>query len=1595
MATTNLTSLKANALTNVVSTILSTSNLIPDSVPKISSITYPGDDTAAATAGGQTITLTGSGFNSGASVLVNGTYAGVVTVVSSTTITFTAPANVGGTYPLYVINTDGGTAISVPGISYSGTPSWSTAAGSIATLYETAAASNTVTATGDTPITYSLYSGTLPPGSSLNTSTGLISGTTEVTASSTTYNFTIRASDTENQDTDRAFSITINPDVVTWNSPADGTSTVLIQNSAMTDVALNATSATGKSISYAADVLPTGVTISGSNVTGTPTVLGSTTSTITATSATTNRSATRTFYWTVNVSGDAYLKNTTLLLNGETFAKPFINDASTSNSHITITGDTKPVTINPYTPGYYSAYFDGTGDYLTVASNAAFTFGTGDFTIEAWIYMTATSSATIFDNRTASTSLHPVFYYTGSNFSLYVAGSGVITGPAAVPNKWYHVAISKVSSSTKMFINGVQVGSTYSDTNNYATSGTVGIGAGLSAGNLTTGYISNLRVVKGTGLYTTTFTPSTTPLTAVSGTSLLACQSNRFIDKSTNAFTITRVGDTTITSTVPFTANSEYSTYGSAYFDGTGDSLSTPNNSGHNFGTGPFTIEFWIKTTDTAFDIVNQTDNGGTNWGMIVTSGNLYWQNSYAAASLYYLNMTTELSSSPINGTWTHIAFTRNASNELRFWINGIVATQIYSSDTTNYAGTGNLRFGAGSYGDFTGNISDFRIVKGTAVYTSNFTPPAAPLTAISGTSILTLQYNGGIINRSFVDDSKFNNLVTRFGNTSQGTFSPYSQTGWSNYFNSPGTTSITTGSNTNNALGSGDYTIEFWCYSTSLGGSNAGSMFYVDMSGYQQLIRHNGSVWECYYKSGTAFSTVSTSTVGINQWVHHALVRSSGTVKWYINGVERGSAADTTNFASSTYFQIGMYGNYYYDGYISNVRVVKGTAVYTSAFTPTTAPLTPISGTLLLTSQSNRFIDNGPINQTFTINGTPTVQAFSPFGSIAEPTPISYGNYFDGTGDYIDVTGIPVPGTGQFTVETWIFTQKVNSSTNQMIYSQYNTSNANRWTININTANKLQVTHPSGNITGATTVPPNQWNHVAVTRDSGNTLRIFLNGVEDATSANYTNTIFQTNARIGYYPNTPLDYFNGYISNLRVLNTALYTGAFTAPTSPLTAVSGTTLLTCQSTRLIDNSTNAYVLTVTGEVKPTRTNPFGYTEQGKTSYTPSIHGGSAYFDGTGDYLTALYNSNFNIPASTPFTLEGWVFTTATTEVHFANRNWSYGGTGPTYAFYLSSGTTPNWSIGGTGSATYVMMSPGTAGRLGQWNHFAWTRDSNNVCRIFTNGIEATGSTRTDSQAMTSTTGNMFIGVSTNLASNYTNGNLSDIRFVVGDCVYKSNFIPPTQTLTDYSTSSPSSLLLNFTEGGIIDQHSTFVLETVGNTQLSSAVKKYGNTSIYFDGTGDYLVSVPVNQLYAFSTGDFTIEAWIYRTDTGVQRAIVDTRDNSSVGTLFYITTNNKLNLFDGTSTFLSSTNTVPANQWVHVAAARASGTTKLFIDGVQEGSVADSRTYAAGSAGLYVGRQYGTTTNDFKGYIDDLRITKGYARYTTNFTPPTEALETK
>jgi len=179
--------------------------------PTITAITYPGDDTAADIAGGQTITLTGTGFASGASVIINGIVASVVTVVNSTTITFTAPVMAAGSYILYVVNTNGTTAIAVPGIQYSGIPIWTTAAGTLGTIIKQTSFTANLSATGDAPVTYSVYSGALPSGLTLTANTGVLSGTAPNVSSSTTYNFTIRSTDAQRQDTDRAFSITVLP----------------------------------------------------------------------------------------------------------------------------------------------------------------------------------------------------------------------------------------------------------------------------------------------------------------------------------------------------------------------------------------------------------------------------------------------------------------------------------------------------------------------------------------------------------------------------------------------------------------------------------------------------------------------------------------------------------------------------------------------------------------------------------------------------------------------------------------------------------------------------------------------------------------------------------------------------------------------------------------------------------------------------------------------------------------------------------------------------------------------------------------------------------------------------------------------------------------------------------------------------------------------------------------------------------------------------------------------------------------------------------------------------------------------------------------
>ena len=1429
-----------------------------DPVPKITGwavtdSSYVAFDDTAATSG-SIIVVYGNNFVSGMTVYINNSLVSA-TYLDSTRITFTMPVLSNGTYIIYMTTPQGGAAILSPGIVYSGFPTW--------TISNYNATTTTINiqllATGDAPLTFELQGGsTLPAGISL-TSTGVLTGTTSVTADSA-YNFTVIVTDAQLQNVQQLITLSF-------------------------------------------------------------------------------------------VYGDSYWKNTTLLLNGETTVTPFINDASANNFALTIVGDTKPALFNPYTPGYYSNYFDNNGDYLSIPYSTSIS-QTSPYTLEFWFYPTYNFNGQyIFaQNGGGAFGLN----WTGTVMKVDKNGVGIqITGTTTLGlNQWHHYAMTYDGTTTRVFANGALDGSVAGTGGLANVPTTIGYYAALGNSSYG-GYISNLRFVSGAALYTAAFTPSTTPLTAISGTSLLTCQSNRFIDTSTNAFTITENGDTIVSPNNPFTPNSSYSTYGSAYFDGTSDSL---NLASAISLSGNFTIEAWVYPT--AYPgTYHQIFNSSNFQFLIISDGTLWLWDTLSHQTTVQLNR------------WTYVSIIRSGTS-VNLYVDGVKSTSTLTSSTTyvpQYIGS----YG-GSTEVFAGYISNFRVVTGTALYTESFTPPTSPLTVISGTSLLTLQYNGGANNSGIIDNGPFNNVLTRVGNTRQGSFSPYSVTGWSNYFNgSTDYLDVTTGIP---VPLTGQFTFEAWVYTTKVNGGNSQTI-------YSQYSTSNANRWTINISTGNklvvthpSLTVTGATTFPVNQWVHIAITRdASNTLRIFLNGVVDATSASYTYSIFQDPPRIGYYKNTpndYFTGYISNLRVVSGTALYTSAFTSPTAPFTAITNTTLLTCQSNRIVDNSPNNFAMTKTADVSVQAFSPFGGVPEAVSKSYSNYFDGTGGYLNITTNAALAitTGDFTIEGWYFYTGTVSDTRYLFDCRSGAEPSPRPLLYISSSTYNWYVNGSIVASGGTPVI-NTWTHFAVVKTAGST-KLYINGTVIFTysdSQNYTSSFI----RIG-------ESWSGYISNFRFIKgTAVYTSTFTPSTTPLTAIANTSLLTCQNSTIIDNSTNRLTIStvIGGGISPKSFNPFGYTEQSKTSYTPTTHGGSIYLDGTGDYLSMVQLPIFAL--SGDYTIEAWIYK-ADSGIQRAIVDLR-GGANLNILFYTLSGG----QLAAFNSTSIFAQSTGTV-PLNQWTHVAITRVGTSV-RLFINGVIDGTATNSDVNV---SSGSPLIGRQNGTTVNDWLGYISDVRIIKGTAAYTSNFLPPMQALTNYSTTYPSSLLLNFNNSGIIDQHSGVVLETLGNAQLSTAVKKYGNASMYFDGTGDYL-TIPTNPGFVFGTGDFTIEAWFYIV-SGAVGAIFDTRSGATGVTPLLFFSSSTLRYYVNGVDLITSGTTLSTATWYHVALVRNSGSSKMYLNGVQTGStVVDVNNFTLTNT-INIGRG-NDNNNVLNGYIDDLRVTKGFARYTANFNAPTSA----
>jgi hypothetical protein len=1615
-----------------MTTKLSTSNLSAETLaaisgPRISNVqitdsAYNTLDDTAANIGGGYIIINGQSFNSAAQVLIDQTPATTITWVSNSLIRAQVPASTdGASKSVYVINPDGSLALLVNGLTYSAFPAWST--GSTLTSFE-ALVPISIQLSAPTANNYTLAaSNTLPSAVTLYAN-GLIAGT--VAANTTTnYNFTVIAKDNENQDTSRSFTLPITQNYEpAWLTVSNlGT----FDASSYYSNTLVATDLSNVTYSVAAgSSLPSGLSLAANGfLSGTVSSADTYSFGIVATDIA-NLSNTRTFSITISVPADTYFKYTTLLLNGETTANSFIADASTTNANLTINSDTKSIIYNPYQgDGYYSAYFDGTGDYLTVPNNTALDFGSSDFTIEFWVYRSGTGDFMPIEKTisgqygswylqlTGSTNI--LAWYCSSTGSSADMFNNVTVGTIPLYS-WTHVAIVRSGSTFTGYINGVGTSLGTSSATIFNSSYVITLGAhnGSSSFYLN-GYISNARIVKGTAVYTSAFTPPTSPLTAIANTSLLTCQSNRFIDKSTNNFAITRIGDVSIYPNIPFTAGSSYSTYGSAYFDGVSDTLTTSGKSEFAFAKGDFTIEMWVypisplatPTRDVGLFYVEQTN--GVVFGF--QTGNV----AMGTRGVAY-DVTTNYS--PTSNTWTHLATTRFGANTYIF-ANGVLVGNATSSGgvannkdyicTTGLPTIGGNYAGGAGFGYYTGYISDLRVIKGTAAYTTAFTPPTTPVTAVANTSLLTLQYNGDATNYGIIDNSNFNNIIVRNGNASEGTFSPYSATGWSTYFNGTdayiehGTTAsnfLVTGSSTGITA-----TFEAWVYPKSYNTGDTNYKFSpIHAKGVTYFnfgIRDGAVRFYWYDPSPTAqlVTSASTNDVPLNTWTHVAMTISGTTIKIYINGTLNTTSATFNGISTNAIGgaeQIGYQGAgtaIYFPGYISNYRL-SNSVVYSAAFTPPTSPLstsTTSSTTKLLICQSNRFVDNSTNGFPVTIYGTPYVQAFGPFGSVAESTPLTYSTYFDGTNDYLSTTSSNTPmdfGTGNFTIEGWINTgiKTIDGGASRSIIG--NSGTTYKMQLYIDTTNGYLTFGNTGStyIQGTTGLADSTWHHFAISRSgtSSNQIAMWIDGTRQALGTNSENyasgTIF-----IGSFDGTQGNWL-GYISNLRIVKgTAVYTpssSTITVPTSSLTAISNTSLLTCQSPYMVDNS-GTVVITGKNDAKMVRHNPFGYTAKSTTNYTPSLHGGSVYLDGTGDYLYSPNSANFQFGTG-DFTIEFWLYDFVTPS------------SGSDYIF-LDAAAYGNWGIIRSGSSIYwqnyfagnsVFSIPFT-NKTRQWTHIAACRVSG-VVYLYVNGVSPSAGNTGDTQDY-SGAGNLTIGKNANYGA--TNGYISDVRITKGFAVYKGNFVPPTQTLTNYSANYPATMLLNFNTGGIVDLHGTNVVETVNNGQLSTAVKKFNNSSMSFDGSSQYLKMLSLPN-FEFGTGDFTIESWLYpKSISATASYIFDQRTADSQNVLLaYILPDRTIEIYVNGGVVVSG-GTIALNSWSHFAITRASNSLKMFLNGTQIGSTY-SLTNTLITSPMYIGTRY-NGTQYFNGHMDDFRVTKGVARYTTTFTPPTSSFVTK
>ena len=680
----------------------------------------------------------------------------------------------------------------------------------------------------------------------------------------------------------------------------------------------------------------------------------------------------------------------------------------------------------------------------------------------------------------------------------------------------------------------------------------------------------------------------------------------------------------------------------------------------------------------------------------------------------------------------------------------------------------------------------------------------------------------------------------------------------------------------------------------------------------------------------------------------------------------------------------------------------------------------TTLLATAVDTSDNNNITDASTNTHSITVSGDAYAGTFSPYRSGGYSVHLDDGEEIS----FPDSSNYNL-SNGSFSVEAWVYPTSYDSPWSGVV-AQFSSSSRG-WGLAfsstqitfLGSTNGGSSTNVNGSVTSS--VPLNQWTHLLVTRDS-NTIRIFNNGVlvnnftESGTFNNSTNPL-----RIGELNSDASENFRGYIRDARVVkgsipteyqtsSTTNSTTIFSVPSEPLTAVTDTVLLTCHLPYISDGSTNDATPTLSGSVSTKPFSPYDYSE-----YAATDHGGSVYTSGTESLGVSSFSSFSNIGTG-DYTLECWHYNdTANSGVGLDFRD------AAGIALVSSSGSLRAYYVTGT---IFASTATGVV-KPRQWNHLVFCRISG-ILKGYLNGKEVFSVNDTTNLSGSSNT--VYIGNNA-AASSALNGYYSGVR-MTNKGVYTGEFTPPTTPLSTTQSSGTNisavssgecKLLVKGTDASIIDKSQVNNIVMNGPTTGSTTKSAFGSepTMSFISGsnTNRYLNFDPTVLKFMEILGQpsipFTIEGiwgWQGSTASPIFEIFQDT-DNffyfggGPGGTRSGISTNNNLYAIfkiGGVERFkmiagIGSYNQV-GSSFKHQAITRnASGLMQHYYDGqLRSNTITHSGfdTVSWTSPVGYIGRSdwmgiYGR----YEGYIHQIRLTVGLARYTANFTPPTASLE--